>query len=34
MILVEYAKSIIDNVKLDFGEIALLGSSGNYLCTI
>ncbi|MBI3808355.1 MAG: hypothetical protein HY281_12735 [Nitrospirae bacterium] len=34
MILVEYAKSVIDNVKLDFGEIVLLGSSGNYLCTI
>lgn len=34
MILVECAKSVIDNVKLDFGEIVLLGSSGNYLCAI
>lgn len=34
MILVEYAKSVIDNVKLDFGEIVLLGSSGNFLCPI
>lgn len=33
-ILIECAKSIIDNVKLDFGEIVLLGSSGNYLRTI
>lgn len=34
VILVEYAKSVIDNVRLDFGEVVLLGSSGNYLHTI
>ena len=33
-VLVEYVKSVIDNVRLDFGEVVLLGSSGNYLRTI
>ncbi len=33
-ILEEYEKSIVDSVNLDFKEIFLLGSSGNYLCPI
>ena len=33
-ILVKYAKSIVDSANMDFKEIFLLGSSGNYLCPI
>lgn len=33
-ILVEYAKSIVDSVKLNFGEVFLLGASGDYLSPV
>jgi hypothetical protein len=33
-VLMEYAKSIVAGVKLDFGAVYLLGASGNYLSRV